>query len=126
MRILLDSAAFIFALSALPRLSRKARSILDSDDDLLEISPISLSEIAIKSRLGKLDLSAERVRAGMVDLKLRSLPFTAEHAYQMFNLPLHHSDPFDRQIIAQALSEDIPVLTSDVKFKLYKGLQVIW
>lgn len=90
------------------------------------MSPISLSEIAIKSRLGKLDLSAERVRAGMVDLKVRSLPFTAEHAYRMFNLHLYHSDPFDRQIIAQALSEDIPILTSDVKFKLYKGLKVIW
>jgi PIN domain nuclease of toxin-antitoxin system len=44
----------------------------------------------------------------------------------LFELPRHHGDPFDRQIIAQALSEKIPVVTSDQKFGLYKGLRVIW
>jgi len=60
------------------------------------------------------------------DLKLRVLPYTGRHAYQLFGLPLHHSDPFDRQIIAQALAENIPVVTPDEKFSLYKGLKIIW
>jgi len=45
---------------------------------------------------------------------------------EFFDLPLHHSDPFDRKIIIQALFEDIPVVTCDQKFHLYKGLRVIW
>jgi PIN domain nuclease of toxin-antitoxin system len=54
------------------------------------------------------------------------LPYTSDHAFQLFTLPRHHNDPFDRQIIAQALLEDIPVVTPDDKFSLYKGLKVIW
>ena len=57
---------------------------------------------------------------------MRILPYTADHAGRLFGLPLHHADPFDRQIIAQALSENIPVVTSDEKFRLYKGIKVIW
>ena len=49
-----------------------------------------------------------------------------DHAFELFELPLYHSDPFDRQIIAQALSEKVPVVTSDEKFSLYKGLKLIW
>jgi len=64
--------------------------------------------------------------AAIDDLKLRVLPYTARHAYQLFGLPLHHADPFDRQIIAQALAEIVPVVTPDEKFSLYKGLTIIW
>jgi PIN domain nuclease of toxin-antitoxin system len=92
----------------------------------LELSAISLSEIAIKQALGKLDFSVTDVRAGIADLQLRVLPYTGDHAYHLFGLPRHHSDPFDRQIIAQALAEDIPIVTSDEKFRLYKGVQVVW
>ena len=90
------------------------------------MSAISLSEIAIKQALGKLDLTAQDAMAGIVDLKIRVLPYTADHAFHLFGLPHHHSDPFDRQIIAQALAEGIPVVTSDEKFGLYKGVEVIW
>jgi PIN domain nuclease of toxin-antitoxin system len=66
------------------------------------------------------------VRQAVQDLDIRSLPYTAEHAFQLFVLPRHHGDPFDRQIIAQALFERIPVITPDEKFGLYEGLKVIW
>ena len=92
----------------------------------LEMSAISLSEIAIKQTLGKLTLNMEDARIGIADLKLRILPYISEHAYRLFDLPQHHRDPFDRQIIAQALAEGIPVVTSDEKFNLYKELQVLW
>ena len=92
----------------------------------LEMSAISLSEIAIKQNLGKLDFTVDDVQAGIADLKLRILPYTADHALSLFGLPAHHADPFDRQIIAQALAENIPVVTADKKFHLYKGIHVIW
>ena len=62
----------------------------------------------------------------LADLQIRVLPYTAEHALRLFDLPVHHADPFDRQIIAQALAEDIPVVTSDDSFKLYSSVRVIW
>jgi len=71
-------------------------------------------------------LSADVARQAVADLNIRILPYTANHAFQLFDLPLHHADPFDRQIIAQALSEKIPILTSDEKFSLYRGLKIIW
>lgn len=108
------------------RISRVATTALQPAAVVVEISTISLSEIAIKHAKGKLNFPNETVLAAIKDLKLRILPYTARHAYQFFGLPTHHADPFDRQIIAQALAEDIPVVTPDEKFRLYKGLSVIW
>jgi PIN domain nuclease of toxin-antitoxin system len=126
MRLLLDTVTFIWAVNSPDRISSKAMRTLQNAQTRLELSAISLSEIAIKQTLGKLDFGADDVRIGIADLRLRVLPYTADHAYQLFNLPLHHGDPFDRQIIAQALAEDIDVVTSDEKFRLYKGVQVVW
>lgn len=126
MRLLLDTAVLIFAVESPGRLSKRAAAVLQSPVNILELSAISLAEIAIKTALGKLNISAEIVRQAIEDLGIRTLPYTAEHALRLFELPLHHGDPFDRQIIAQALSEEIPVVTSDEKFGLYKGLKVLW
>ena len=57
---------------------------------------------------------------------VRVLPFTADHAYRLFGLPLHHRDPFDRQIIAQALCENLPLVTPDERLRTYEGLKIIW
>jgi PIN domain nuclease of toxin-antitoxin system len=126
MRLLLDTATFIWAVGSPERISSKAMRSMQNSQARLELSAISLSEIAIKQALGKLDFSANDVRVGIADLKLRVLPYTADHAFQLFNMPQHHRDPFDRQIIAQALAEDVPLVSSDETFDLYKGLQVIW
>lgn len=126
MRVLLDTAILIFAAISPERLTKRATGVLENETNVLELSAISLSEIAIKTALGKLRISAEVARQAVDDLGIRVLPYTADHAFQLFDLPLHHHDPFDRQIIAQALSEKIPVVTSDEKFSLYKGLRVIW
>jgi PIN domain nuclease of toxin-antitoxin system len=126
MRVLLDTSILIYAVESPERLTRRATAILENINNVLELSAVSLSEIAIKTALGKLRLSAEIARQAVEDLGIRVLPYTADHAFQLFDLPLHHGDPFGRQIIAQALSEKIPLLTSDEKFSLYKGLRVIW
>jgi PIN domain nuclease of toxin-antitoxin system len=66
------------------------------------------------------------VIAGVADSRLRVLPYAAEHAFRLFDLPTHHADPFDRQIIAQALVENAGVVTPDEAFRLYEGLTVVW
>ena len=126
MRLLLDTVTFIWAVGSPERVSGKAMRSLQQGQAQLEMSAISLSEIAIKQTLGKLNFSPHDVRTGIADLKLRILPYRSEHAFELFSLPSYHSDPFDRQIIAQALVEDIPVVTADEKFKLYKSIHVIW
>jgi len=126
MRLLLDTATFIWAVSFPEKISRAAMAALQSDDAVREISAISLSEIAFKQARGKLTFSREDVATGVADLRLRVLPYTEGHALRLFDLPLHHPDPFDRQIIAQALTENIAVATPDREFRLYKGLKTIW
>jgi PIN domain nuclease of toxin-antitoxin system len=126
MRILLDTVTFLWAASSPAQLSREAVSALRNESAVREISAISLSEIGIKSARGKLTFGQDDLYAAISALQLRVLPYTAEHAFRLFDLPLHHGDPFDRQIIAQALAESIPVVTSDESFRLYRGLKIIW
>lgn len=126
MRVLLDTVTFIRSMEAPERISTRAMELLKHDDTERELSAVSLSEIAIKNGIGKLGLSEADVIAGAADLQIRIVPYTVDHARFLFGLPLHHRDPFDRQIIAQALAENIPVVTSDPKFSLYKGISVIW
>ncbi|HMD17736.1 MAG TPA: type II toxin-antitoxin system VapC family toxin [Terriglobales bacterium] len=126
MRLLLDTAILIYAVEAPERLSKRATSALENPDNVLELSAVSITEIAIKASLGKLQLNAANARQAVQDLDIRILPYTGNHALRLFELPLHHSDPFDRQIIAQALSEKISVVTPDEKFRLYHGVKIIW
>jgi len=126
MRLLLDTATFIWSVTSPERLSKRAASAVEPEDVIAEVSAIPLSEIALKHSKKKLMLPKNIVQTGIADFKLRILPYTSAHAYQFLDLPIHHHDPFDRMIISQALAEDIPVVTSDSKFRLYRGLQVIW
>lgn len=126
MRVLLDTVTFLWAVSSPERISRKAMSALSRSSAVREISVISLSEIAIKQIRGKLTFGKQDVAQGIADLQLRILPYSAEHAFALYDLPLHHPDPFDRQIISQALVEQIGVITCDSAFKLYKSIDVIW
>jgi len=125
-RLLLDTVALIFAVESPERFTKRATAILQNTENILELSAVSLSEIAIKAARGKLEFSAADTHHALEDLDLRVLPYTANHAFFLFDLPLLHADLFDRQIIAQALSEEIPVMTCDQKLGLYKGLKVLW
>jgi PIN domain nuclease of toxin-antitoxin system len=125
-RVLLDTAVLIFAVETPERLSRQAERILKNAANLRELSSISLTEIAVKASLGKLQISVASAHQAIEDLDIRILPFTADHAFAMFELPLHHRDPFDRQIIAQALWEGIPVISPDETWRQYKGLRLVW
>jgi len=122
----MDTAVLIFSIESPERLSKRAAATLGNPENIRELSSISLTEIAIKVALGKLNISAEMARQAIQDMEIHILPFTADHAFRLFELPTHHRDPFDRQIIAQAFAEGIPVVTSDDKFSLYRGLRLIW
>ena len=126
MRVLLDTVTFIWAVSTPERISRAAMSALRKATAVREISVVSLTEIAVKQARGKLTFGGADAMTGVADLRLRILPYSAEHAFRLFDLPAHHADPFDRQIIAQALVENLPVVTPDESFTLYQGLKVIW
>jgi PIN domain nuclease of toxin-antitoxin system len=126
MRLLLDTAVVIYAVEFPERLSGRAATAVRNLDNAIELSAVSVTEIAMKAASGKLDFSAVILREAMDDLGIRILPYGAEHAFRMFGLPRHHNDPFDRQIIAQALCENISVVTPDDKFKLYEGVTVVW
>ena len=116
MRLLLDTVGLIFAVQSPERLTKRATAILQNTENILELSAISLSEIAIKVTRGKLRFSAADMHRALEDLNLRIFPYTASHAFCLFDLPALHSDPFGRQIIAQALCEKVPVMTCDEKF----------
>jgi PIN domain nuclease of toxin-antitoxin system len=126
MRLLLDTAALIYAVEFPEKLSKRAANALRNLDNALELSVVSISEIAIKANSGKLAFSAVTLRKAVEELGIRILPYTADQAFRTFGLARHHKDPFDRQIIAQALSENISVVTPDDKFRLYDGVTVVW
>ena len=126
MRLLLDTAVVIYAVEFPEKLSRRAATALRNLDNALELSAVSVTEIAIKAASGKLEFSAAILRKAMDDLGIRILPYTADHAFGMFELPRHHNDPFDRQIIAQAMYEKVSIVTSDDKFRQYQGLKIVW
>jgi len=80
---------------------------------------MSLWEIAIKAQLGRLEANVNEVSAAAVQSGLDELPFTLEHAAAVAGLPRHHSDPFDRALVAQALSEPLTLLTHDQTLSVY-------
>ena len=84
-------------------------------------------EIAIKSSLNKLELKGDfdRIAGFLTDNDIELLPITFEHLQRLLQLPFHHKDPFDRVIIAQAMTEGLPIATKDVMFSAY-AVNCIW
>lgn len=128
MRVLVDTHTFLWALLHDHRLSVRAKHMLKSDEHELVFSLVSLWEIAIKIKTGKLNAigsSVAYIRDEMDAYGMELLPVRYEHVLQLEALPVHHSDPFDRLLIAQAAAESLPILTSDEKFRQYP-VKVLW
>jgi PIN domain nuclease of toxin-antitoxin system len=124
-RALLDTHAMLWMLSGDKRMSRAARDVIDDPACNLIISTASLWEVAIKRSLGKLtaplDLARRLAATGQVEL----LPIFPRHAEAVGELPWHHRDPFDRLLVAQALLEDLVLVSSDRQLVGY-GVDVVW
>ncbi len=104
MRLLLDTHALLFALSQTELLSPKGRRLLENAEIERWVSVVSLWEIAIKVQIGKLSLPLDTAYyyRNLEALGVRTLAVTVEHSLGLLRLPLHHRDPFDRLVIAQA------------------------
>lgn len=118
MKLLLDSNALIWAYARPAELSASVRqAIADADNDRF-VSIAALWEIAIKVSTGKLSLTEDVARI-IEDLSLELLPITLAHVRRVETLPSHHRDPFDRMMIAQALEENLTIVTRDRSFRAY-------
>ena len=121
MKILLDTHILLWALGDSPLLTEQARSFIADEANECFFSPVSLAEIAIKHQKHpeQITLSAGEIRAALITSGYRELTYSARHAAAMDNLPPHHADPFDRMLVAQALSEGVKFMSHDDKVAKY-------
>ena len=128
MRVLLDTHALIWWATGDPRLSRRARDLIQDASNEIVVSAISALEIAIKAGRGSLSVGGS-ARQFVDDEVLASgfhpLPLTFDHAVRVHDLPPIHRDPFDRVLVAQADVEAIPIVTDDPLIRQYP-VRVEW
>ena len=123
MRLLLDTNALLWWFADDPALGVPARAAIADPANATFVSSLSLAEIAIKQAIGK--LRAPFISDDLIDEQgMSGLPFTSRHGRKVVELPLHHRDPFDRMLIAQALEEGLTIVTSDERFGRY-GVPVL-
>jgi|SRR5580704_2693875 PIN domain nuclease of toxin-antitoxin system len=128
MKYLLDTMVWLWSVGSPQKIGEVGLEILNNGEQEIYFSAASCWELAIKVRLGKFRLSEDPIRyvpKRLAEQGIRSLSVTQTHGLKVYDLPLHHADPFDRLIIAQALSEEMVVLTSDRAFKKYP-VDILW
>lgn len=118
MRLLLDTHTLIWWLTNNPTLSIEAKKAIAQIDNMVFVSAASAWEIAIKKGIGKLK-APDNLPEQIEKKNFQPLPIEIHQALTVEKLPLHHSDPFDRILIAQALCEDLTIITRDRKFSAY-------
>jgi PIN domain nuclease of toxin-antitoxin system len=123
MRLLLDTHIFLWSVNDDPKLSQQARSlILDADE--VFVSSASIWEASIKAGLGKLDVDVNLLVNEIANSGFLELPVRASHAAQVRSLPDIHRDPFDRLLIAQAITEPLRLVTADGYLERYTDLVI--
>jgi PIN domain nuclease of toxin-antitoxin system len=118
-RLLLDTHTLIWAVSDPDKLSTLVKKLIVNPSNSVFVSAASAWEIGIKMALGKLDFPLERLRLVMRDTGFVELPVSIHHATLVRGLPPFHKDPFDRMLIAQAIAEQMIILTRDPIFREY-------
>jgi PIN domain nuclease of toxin-antitoxin system len=119
LKLLLDSHILLWWSEGSPKLGARARSLVESGGNVLFISAASWWEIAIKQALGRLGFDLAAHRGAFVSRGVTTMDVTFAHAEAAAGLPLHHGDPFDRMLVAQASHEGLTLLTRDKKLKVY-------
>ena len=128
MRILLDTHAFLWMIFGDERLDESIRAQIVHPQNEVFLSVATLWEIAIKVSLGKLDLAIpfEQMMEELLNrYAVRVLPISIAALVAVSKLPFHHRDPFDRLLIAQAIVENIPIISRDSIFSNYP-VKIIW
>jgi PIN domain nuclease of toxin-antitoxin system len=122
-RLLLDTHLLLWALAAPSKLSAATRKQIESAE--VYASAASIWEISIKSALGKLDADVAEILAAIEPAGFALLPITGVHAAKVAALPALHKDPFDRMLLAQALSEPMILFTNDGALRPYGSLVTV-
>jgi PIN domain nuclease of toxin-antitoxin system len=128
LRLLLDTHSLLWSVEAPSKLSAAAMAALQDPANDRLLSAATVWELAIKVGQRKITLSipyGQWMVTAVADLKVNILPITIEYAERQSSLPVHHKDPFDRLMIAQALVDGIPIVSADAKFDPY-GVIRIW
>lgn len=128
MRVLLDTHAFLWFILNDPRLVTRAKAVIEDPANDVEVSPASYWEIAIKIRLGKYALPQPYqsfMESQLAGNDFRILHIEPRHTALLTTMLPHHKDPFDRLLVAQALSEGIPIVSGDVALDPY-GVVRLW
>jgi PIN domain nuclease of toxin-antitoxin system len=122
-KFLLDTQLLLWAAGQPEKLSRAARKLINDPDNELIFSAASVWEVAIKATLRRADFHADPrlLRRGLLDNGYLELPITSQHAVSVDVLPPLHRDPFDRLLVAQAITEGITLLTADTQLARYPG-----
>lgn len=118
MNILIDTHIFLWAISNPDHLDPHHKAELETRVNTVYLSAISVAELMIKSSIGKLEVNFDPV-ATALETGFQLLSFSEDDALRLKELPFHHKDPFDRMLIAQALSNGYAIMTDDAKFSLY-------
>lgn len=129
MKLLLDTQCWLWWFAQPERLSEEAITHIADETNELWFSVASIWEIGIKVSIGKLPLPEppdSYISSRMGQLGARSLEITATHALRAAALPLHHRDPFDRVLIAQAQLEDMVIVSADGIFSQYSNVSILW
>src|SRR5882762_731418 len=121
MRFLLDTHIFLWAVQGNASLKPRVRRMMEAAEQIY-VSAASIWEIAIKARLGKIEASAVDVVEAIAESGFLELPVRALHAVRVAELPLHHTDPFDRLLVSQAMAEPLRLLTVDTMLCQYSDL----
>jgi PIN domain nuclease of toxin-antitoxin system len=124
MNYLLDTHVFLWVLSNPDRLNGKAIKAIQDPRHTVFVSAVSAVEIAIKSSLGKLKVPGD-LRSEIFARGLQEIPLQYQHGERLSRLPMHHADPFDRMLIAQAMDEGLIFVTHDQKIQLYDGVKLL-
>jgi PIN domain nuclease of toxin-antitoxin system len=127
-RVLLDTNVLLWWIGQDRRLSRSAADAISSPGNDVLVSSVSVAELAVKASIGRFGASggfAEFIREQLEVQHFTELDLTVAHSLALAVLPLHHRDPFDRLLIAQAAVEGIPLVASDPAMDSYE-IQVIW
>lgn len=121
MNLLLDTHVLLWWMDKSKRLGPRSLALLRNPENDVWISAVSIWEISIKTSLGRLKLGASFEERIQLELEqgFRSLSITFAHAFAVERLPLHHTDPFDRILIAQAQQESLTLLTVDPLMQAY-------
>ncbi len=128
MKYLLDTMVWLWSVGPTEKIGRDGLKILSSGFEEVFFSAVSAWEIAIKARVGKFHLPeppGTYVRTRIAAQGIPMLSITPDHCLGVYDLPLHHGDPFDRLLIAQAIAEDMAILTSDRSFEKY-NVHLVW